>query len=126
MLRSIAATIWPFQLGNAFDDDETCPWLGAAASAATRGARCGLDARSSFAAVARFMARTPSRMLVISAEDVLSVRDQVNMPGTIDEYPNWRRKLPLDLDDIATDGRLAAIADALAVAGRSSRTVNAR
>jgi 4-alpha-glucanotransferase len=66
------------------------------------------------------MARTPSRLLAVSAEDVLGVADQVNMPGTICEYENWRRKLPRDLEDIATDGGLREIADVLAAEGRAS------
>ncbi|MBE8574010.1 hypothetical protein IQR33_31780, partial [Vibrio sp. OPT46] len=24
----------------------------------------------------------------------------VNIPGTVDEYPNWRRKLSMNLDEI--------------------------
>ena len=27
--------------------------------------------------------------------------DQVNIPGTVNEHPNWRRKLPVALEDIA-------------------------
>lgn len=83
-------------------------------------ARGGLGPESSFTDVARWMARTPSRLLVISAEDVLGVADQPNMPGTINEYPNWRRKLPRDVEDIATDGQLWAVADVLAAEGRAS------
>ena len=44
-------------------------------------------ASPSFVDVARFLARTPSRLLVIAAEDVLGVVDQPNVPGTIDEHP---------------------------------------
>jgi len=69
----------------------------------------------------RFMARTPSRLLVISAEDVLGVADQPNVPGTIDEHPNWRQRLPVELDEFAQSGALRALADALAQEGRSSR-----
>jgi 4-alpha-glucanotransferase len=83
-------------------------------------AHCGLRHDLAFAAVIRFMARTPSRLLVISAEDVLAVLDQPNVPGTIDEHPNWRRKLPLDLQEIARSASLHAVADALAQEGRSS------
>jgi 4-alpha-glucanotransferase len=27
-------------------------------------------------------------------EDVLALTEQPNLPGTIDEHPNWRRRLP--------------------------------
>ena len=47
-----------------------------------------------------FLARTKSRLLVISLEDLLGVPDQPNIPGTVDEHPNWRRCLPLAIHDI--------------------------
>jgi 4-alpha-glucanotransferase len=45
--------------------------------------------------VVRFLADTPSRLLLVSLEDVLGELNQVNLPGTIDEHPNWRRRLDL-------------------------------
>ena len=75
----------------------------------------------SFTNIARFLARAPSRLLVIAAEDVFGVIDQPNVPGTIDEHPNWRRKLPLDLDLLGEDRRLHDLGDALAGEGRAVR-----
>lgn len=69
--------------------------------------------------ITRFLARTPSRLLVIGAEDIFEVAEQVNIPGTIDEHPNWRRRLPVDLEDYLSDDRLRAVADALRSAGRA-------
>ena len=46
-------------------------------------------------AIARFLARTRSRLMAISLEDLLGVIDQPNIPGTVDEHPNWRRRLPV-------------------------------
>ena len=37
--------------------------------------------------------------------------EQVNVPGTVDEHPNWRRRWPLALEALAADPRLRAIAD---------------
>lgn len=74
---------------------------------------------SSALEVARFLARTPSRLLVISAEDVFDVAEQVNIPGTINEHPNWRRRLPVDLEDYQSDSRLRAVADVLRSEGRA-------
>jgi 4-alpha-glucanotransferase len=71
-----------------------------------------------FLAVARYLAATPSRLLVVSMEDALDVVEQVNVPGTVDEHPNWRRRLPVALEDLRHDPRLAALADAMAAAGR--------
>jgi 4-alpha-glucanotransferase len=53
-------------------------------------------------AVASFLARTKSRLLAISLEDLLGVIDQPNIPGTVNEHPNWRRRLPLALNEIAS------------------------
>ena len=65
-------------------------------------------------AVQRFLARTPATLAIVQAEDVLGVRDQVNLPGTIDQYPNWRQKLPLALDDAkAVREAVRALADGL-------------
>ena len=52
-------------------------------------------------AVTGFLARTKSRLLTISLEDILGLLDQPNIPGTVDEHPNWRRRLPLAVGDIA-------------------------
>jgi 4-alpha-glucanotransferase len=51
--------------------------------------------------VAGFLARTQSRLLAISLEDLLGVLDQPNIPGTVDEHPNWRRRLPILIDEMA-------------------------
>ncbi len=58
----------------------------------------------------RFLARTPARLVLIQLDDALGELEQVNVPGTASEYPNWRRKSSLDLDDIADDARVAALA----------------
>ncbi len=66
-------------------------------------------------AVAAFLARTKSRLLTISLEDLLGVIDQPNIPGTVDQHPNWRRRLPLALDDIAAAIDVAALKRATAM-----------
>ena len=55
---------------------------------------------------------------MVSAEDVLGLAEQVNVPGTIAEHPNWRRRLPVDLEDLANVPLLKSIAGILASAGR--------
>ena len=37
--------------------------------------------------------RTPCALVLYQAEDLLGLADMVNLPGTIDEHPNWRRRL---------------------------------
>jgi (1->4)-alpha-D-glucan 1-alpha-D-glucosylmutase len=67
-------------------------------------------------AVHMYLAHTPSRLLVVQAEDIFGVREQANMPGTVEEQPNWRRKLPLTLEDMERDARFIALTEALAKA----------
>jgi 4-alpha-glucanotransferase len=73
-----------------------------------------------FASVAKYLADTPSRLLVISMEDVLGMRDQVNLPGTTSEHPNWRQRLPVLLEDLENQAGLTSTADTMRSAGRAS------
>ena len=58
----------------------------------------------------RFLGRTPSRLVVVALDDALGEFDQVNLPGTFFEYPNWRRKNRLDIESIVVDERIATLA----------------
>jgi 4-alpha-glucanotransferase len=71
-------------------------------------------------AVTGFLARTRSRLLTISLEDLLGVIDQPNIPGTINEHPNWRQRLPLAIDEIAAAIDVAALRDATAARTRAA------
>jgi 4-alpha-glucanotransferase len=71
-----------------------------------------------FPAVAAYLARTPSRLLVVAMEDVLGILDQPNIPGTVQEHPNWRRRLPVPLEDIAQHHGLATLANIMREADR--------
>jgi 4-alpha-glucanotransferase len=64
-------------------------------------------------AMHEFLARTPCRFVTASLYDVLEVLDQPNLPGTTDEYPNWRMPLPTSLEDIVVDPRVRRIAAVL-------------
>jgi 4-alpha-glucanotransferase len=68
----------------------------------------GIKANDLYSVLA-FLSRTPSRLLAVSMEDLLGVIDQPNIPGTIDEHPNWRQRLPVTLDKIAAKVDLAAL-----------------
>jgi 4-alpha-glucanotransferase len=77
------------------------------------------SANDGFAAVARYLARTPARLVMVTLEDVMGVVEQVNIPGTVDQYPNWRRLLPAALDGFADDAGLQKIAAMFAETGRA-------
>ena len=51
-------------------------------------------------AVHRFLGRTPCMLAMIQLDDWAAEIDPVNLPGTTDEYPNWRRKLSLTLEEL--------------------------
>jgi len=65
--------------------------------------------QNDFYSVANFLARTQSRLMAISLEDLLGVVDQPNIPGTVDEHPNWRQRLPVALEDIAASIDVTAL-----------------
>ncbi len=44
-------------------------------------------------AIHRFLQRTPCALVLYQAEDLLGSAEMVNLPGTVDEHPNWRRRL---------------------------------
>ncbi|MGE5088830.1 MAG: malto-oligosyltrehalose synthase [Candidatus Levyibacteriota bacterium] len=64
-------------------------------------------------AVAIYLARSSAEVMVVQLEDVVGVIDQANLPGTVDEYPNWRRKLPLALELWPDDERFIELTLAL-------------
>jgi 4-alpha-glucanotransferase len=71
-------------------------------------------------AVAGFLARTKSRLLAISLEDLLGVVEQPNIPGTVNEHPNWRQRLPMTIDAMAAAIDVAALKRATAVRSRAA------
>ena len=62
----------------------------------------------------RMLAATPSTLVAVSPYDAVGEVRQPNLPGTMDEYPNWRMPLAATLEEIATDPRMHAVAAVLA------------
>ena len=58
----------------------------------------------------RYLASSPAKVVLVQLDDAIGEFEQVNVPGTFVEYPNWRRKNRLDLDGIANDARIAVLA----------------
>jgi 4-alpha-glucanotransferase len=61
----------------------------------------------------RYLARSPARLLMVQLEDLLGDVAQVNVPTTRDEYPNWRQRASIALEDLEHDARFTAMAEAL-------------
>jgi 4-alpha-glucanotransferase len=55
-----------------------------------------------------FIARTPAPLALVPLEDALGVADQPNMPGTIDEHPNWRRRTQRPAEVVLDEPEVAA------------------
>lgn len=71
------------------------------------------DPRPAVDAAVRHVARSKARLALFPLEDLLGLEEQPNLPGTTDEHPNWRRRLPRPLgemlDDPPTAERIALI-----------------
>ncbi|MGW5618282.1 4-alpha-glucanotransferase [Streptomyces sp. NPDC003877] len=86
----------------------------------------GADASSEEAqiqALHRFLLRTPARMVGVWLPDGVGDRRPQNLPGTWDQYPNWRLPVadaqgrPVTLEELAASPRLHALMEVLKEAG---------
>jgi 4-alpha-glucanotransferase len=68
-----------------------------------------------------YLALSPARLVLAQLDDVLGEVDQINLPGTFVEYPNWRRKNARGIDEFVTDERVTAFA-----ADMNRRTANVK
>ncbi|MGF7148074.1 4-alpha-glucanotransferase [Sphingomonas zeicaulis] len=109
---------WRAQLGAAGDRnaeredrarDRADLWRACVEAGAGEGAEPAADepARAVDAAIA-FAAAAPSAVLVVPVEDVFGLDEAPNLPGTVDEHPNWRRRLPADADTLFAQPDVAA------------------
>jgi 4-alpha-glucanotransferase len=84
----------------------------------------GDGVRASTVRAHRSLASAPARLVVACLDDALGVLRRPNLPGTIDEWPNWRIPLPVSLERLAEQRQvrelIAALADGRAVPRRGS------
>ncbi|MFF0464376.1 4-alpha-glucanotransferase [Streptomyces mexicanus] len=79
-------------------------------------------------AVHRFLLRTPARMVGLWLPDAVGDRRPQNLPGTWDQYPNWRLPVadaegrPVTLEDLAASPRLRALTEVLRAGVRGEKT----
>jgi 4-alpha-glucanotransferase len=58
-----------------------------------------------------YLARSAADLAAMQIEDLLGMAEPVNVPGTHWEYPNWRRKLDADIEDVAARADIAHVLD---------------
>jgi 4-alpha-glucanotransferase len=90
-------------------------WRAFTDSGAAEGAAPASDAPAAAVdAALAHVAQSPSRLMLAPLEDLLGRVEQPNLPGTIDQHPNWRRRLPPLARDLfeapAVQARARAIA----------------
>ncbi|KGJ99666.1 4-alpha-glucanotransferase [Thalassotalea sp. ND16A] len=64
-------------------------------------------------AVQKYLATAPSHLQLIPLEDAIESQEQVNIPGTIDQHPNWLQKLPVTLENFWHTNSVRQIAQAM-------------
>jgi 4-alpha-glucanotransferase len=78
-----------------------------------------LDETAVATALHLLLARSPSRLVVAALGDAVGDVRQPNLPGTTDEYPNWRLPVadssgrPMPLEELEQDPRVLALAQTL-------------
>src|SRR5690554_443055 len=67
-------------------------------------------------ACTRRLGLTPAPLALLPVEDALGLEEQANLPGTLDEHPNWRRRWPDEASQLLNSSevrqRLASLAQA--------------
>jgi 4-alpha-glucanotransferase len=53
------------------------------------------------------MATAACDLVILPIEDALGLVEQPNLPGTLDEHPNWRRRLDGPAANLLDDQRVA-------------------
>jgi 4-alpha-glucanotransferase len=83
------------------------------------------DEESVALALHLLLARSPSLLVLAALGDAIGDVRQPNLPGTVDEYPNWRLPVadgtgrPVPLEELQADPRVARLADQLRLAVRN-------
>jgi len=86
--------------------------------AAERGALAELAGGPDMQQMHALLADTPSRLVAVQIEDILGLVEQPNLPGTVHEHPNWRRRLPVEPAKLGEQDAMQKTADRMRDAGR--------
>ncbi len=116
--------VWRDEMGQVADapaaveargQDRALLWDAMCAAGSAEGAPPG-DAGEFVDAACVHVGRSACELVMLPLEDALGLVEQPNLPGTLDEHPNWRRRMPADVDRVLEEGatpqRLAALNEA--------------
>ncbi|MEV7424274.1 4-alpha-glucanotransferase [Streptomyces sp. NPDC091212] len=108
----------PLEREQAEDRAEVAEWLGALTRLGLLPEGDGSE-EEDIRAVYRFLSRTPARMIGVWLPDTVGDRRPQNLPGTWDQYPNWRLPVadaagrPVTLDQLTVSPRLHRLMEVL-------------
>ena len=108
----------PESVERAEADKAVDAWIGALAREGLLSPETRPDPDEFTTALYGYLARTPALLIGVSIAEAAGERRAQNMPGTVDEYPNWRLPLcgpsgePVLLEDLPSSDRVRAVARA--------------
>lgn len=65
------------------------------------------------------IAWSPAAMISVQLDDMLGIEAPQNLPGTVDEYPNWRMRCPIGVETFAEIENLAQTSEIMRQSGRA-------
>jgi 4-alpha-glucanotransferase len=87
-------------------DGERAAFAAAAAEAGIAPALA--DADGAVDAAIAYVARSACDLAIIPLEDLLGLDESPNLPGTVDEHPNWRRRMGAPAEDLLAAPKVKA------------------
>ena len=70
------------------------------------------------------LARSPAALVAVQLDDVLGQAEAQNLPGTINEHPNWRRKYQTPLETMEASADMQAFAGWMQNGRRATKPTN--
>ncbi|MEL7229329.1 MAG: 4-alpha-glucanotransferase [Pseudomonadota bacterium] len=123
-------TVEGFRVGRDIDWWEKLGWVDAPSAAKARTTRSqdvmkltgGAEGGASLfrTTVHEKLARSPAQMVAVQLDDLLGHKEAQNLPGTVDEHPNWQRRYNAFPDELAQHPTMRETAKLMAKAGRTA------
>ena len=70
-------------------------------------------------AIHKFLSQTDSRIILISLHDLFGELKQPNMPGTVDEYPNWAMRHSITTEELEKSERYSKLLNVFKSRGKT-------